>query len=152
MSNKSHFIDLVQDPVCIVRHRGRKHDNFKQLREFLQEFITAWPNHVKSFLIIVLRLLEMNQGFIKVQHQRVQLYVGHTRRQWFKKWDFDSWPQVVEFLFEFLIFCQLLLNYNRLNINVHQVFNQQIITIEPIFFCLVLVISGTLVLQFFIMR
>jgi len=60
MRNIAHFIYLIQDPVCVVRHRRSKHYDFVKLRKLLQKFITARPYHIKSFIVLLLSLLEVD--------------------------------------------------------------------------------------------
>jgi len=78
-------VHIVQNPVSILKvikiniyvwHRSCEHDYFIIISQFVEEFYSTRPYQVVALLIfflILLVTLEVNQCFVQIQNQSVNL-------------------------------------------------------------------------------
>mmetsp|Transcript_39898 Transcript_39898/g.78911 ORF Transcript_39898/g.78911 Transcript_39898/m.78911 type:complete len:268 (-) Transcript_39898:994-1797(-) len=80
VSDQPRWVNLVNDPVCIVLGGSGENDNFiAKLIHSYQEIMHPWPDVVAPHAI---QLEVVHQCFIKVQDQRVGVRRVHWRKFW----------------------------------------------------------------------
>ena len=111
--HKAIFVEVVQDPVSVVRHCGRKHDDFVVERHFLEEFDRARPDEVAALLIVIV-LIKVYQGLIKVKYKRVYFTGLVFLREWRQVRNSDLRAEIFELsinlcllLIRLIMFCVL---------------------------------------------